>query len=325
MKILHITHNDLDAVGCDVLVRLYCQGKFGIDAGSDEIKTCWCNPTSASETVIRELDMLRCNGQPLPSAIYISDISVTYECARQLEDLSFTHGFELKLFDHHQTNQLANHFRWCEVVVSDPPVSATMIMFNEFSKYINTGKYNGIRTFCEKISRYDTWLWKKDPVDYSEEDYSILSKFYGVENYSLQIVKNSFNCEFSEFDKMVISRFKEQRDEDVAEYVDESKIAFVRDGDLTIAYTMYNGSYSNAVLEAIYNKYKEVDIVAGLIPVRRQISFRSNKPNINVGAYAKEKYGGGGHPSAAGAIWLAVDLYLEILRSFYENVGKGIR
>ena len=174
MRILHVTHKDMDAVGCDVIVRIYCKENLGIDASSDEIKTCWCTATGASDTIIKEIEAIRCNAQQrMPTNIFISDISITEECAKMLEKLSEMYGFEVKLFDHHATNKLSEIFPWCKVVLSSPPISATMILRNELLGSIDADKYPGIDEFCDKVSRYDTWMWKKNPRDYSEEDYNM--------------------------------------------------------------------------------------------------------------------------------------------------------
>lgn len=322
IQVLHVTHNDMDAVGCDIMVRLYCQEKLGIVADSEKIKTCWCNAAEASDIVIKELEQLDKSTLYKLSSVFITDISITCECAKKLEQLSEVYGFTLRLFDHHQTNQLHKEFRWCTVILDSPPISATMILLNEFSEWINVDKYPGIRLFCEKVSRYDTWLWKKSPTDYSEENYSILCKFYGAEAYSRRIVRNHFNTSFTEFDKIILERFKKNRDKDIFAYVNTAKIAFVPDGTLTIAYILYTGEHANSVMEAIYEKYKDVDIVAGIIPQTRQLSFRTNKPFINVAEYAKKNYGGGGHASAAGAMWIDTERYLEILKEYYNYVGK---
>lgn len=326
MRILHVTHNDMDAVGCDVIVRIYCKENLGIDPSSDEIKTCWCTATGASDVIIKEIEAIRCNAQQrMPTNIFISDISITEECAKMLEKLSEMYGFEVKLFDHHATNKLSEIFPWCKVVLSSPPISATMILRNELLGSIDADKYPGIDEFCDKVSRYDTWMWKKNPRDYSEEDYNTLCKFYGAASYSKRIVDSGFNFSIENFDKLVVDKFKEKSDADVLKYTNESRLAFVKDGDLMIAYALYSGDFGNAVMEAIYENYPQVDIVANILPASRQISFRTNKQHVNVGEYAKKNYGGGGHPSAAGAMWIEMDIYLECLKTFYENVGKGIQ
>ena len=92
-KIIHITHNDGDAVGCDVLVRLMGH-LYGYD-----VESHFCNVNAASEELNKVLDTFPVNDvntENAISAVIISDISIDEETLRLQEE--FSDIYNLRIF-----------------------------------------------------------------------------------------------------------------------------------------------------------------------------------------------------------------------------------
>lgn len=328
-KIIHVTHSDLDAVGCDLVVRAYACMKY------KDVDTHFCNVTSASKVVYSICDSITNNEISIPEIIFITDISITQECAAHLDAVASQMGFKIMLIDHHPTNNIDQFYSWATILSDAPLVSATEIIFNifsnDFKKFFDR---NNIQTFelfekiCYDISRYDTWRWKNDPTDYHEEDYNICFHFYGHDKYCKKLFNAVFSNDelFDDVSTAVVENFKNRRENEIYRFfADSNKIWFTNDGNYKIGYLMYNGEFVNNILEEAYTRYPDIDIIAGLVPATRTIQFRSNKSYIDVGKYAKEKYNGGGHKSAAGASFIRIDKYCKLLNSFYTAVEAAKR
>ena len=98
-KIVHITHFDTDAVGCDVALKLaYPDAK---------IVTHWCgyNGKGSSDNVALDyIERISSGKSAAPYAIYITDISISPEVASSLQSLAEIMDIKIRMYDHHRTS-----------------------------------------------------------------------------------------------------------------------------------------------------------------------------------------------------------------------------
>lgn len=324
-RIIHITHSDLDAVGCDLVVRMYSE-TAGMTP-EDDVLTYFCNVTGATKQAFDLMNAIKNGDIDVPEFIFITDIAITEACASNLEEFCRENNICLMHVDHHPTDKLNKKFKWSTVLSDEPLVSATEIIFgifkNDFKQFLPESNFKKFESICMDISRYDTWRWKREATDYHEEDFNICCRFYGFADYvdHLKGVIYANSEIFDHTDRLIVKNFKDKRDFEVSRFIsDPSNIYFTEQDGMTFAYLMYAGDYINSILEAVYLRYPDIDIVAGFMPITRLITYRSNKPNIDCGEYAKKKFGGGGHKSAAGANFIDIDVYCNLLKDFYHAV-----
>ena len=166
MRILHLTHNDADAVGCDVLLKLIYHLSYPNRKDIDII-SLFCSNKNIDEVANFTLD----NSEKF-DLIYVTDNCVTSETAKRLEESCS----EIHLYDHHPTNKLPEEFDWAIVQArenSEDPnsrmISAAEVLYNEiqFDEIYNFRSedcgtpYHFLKTFMMDVSRYDTWEWKR--------------------------------------------------------------------------------------------------------------------------------------------------------------------
>lgn len=332
-RIIHITHSDLDAVGCDLVVRMFASS-LGMNPDM-AVKTYFCNVSGASKKTFEVLNDIKNGNLDHPSYIFITDITITDACAKALDEYASKNDVQLMHVDHHPTDKLNEKFKWSTVLSDEPLISATEIIFgifaNDFKIILNDSGFEKFKLICMDISRYDTWRWKKEPTNYHEENFNILCHFYGLSEYVsiLQDVILNKRPLYNDTDDLIIRNFKNKREIELNRFIDNpTNIWFTEEDGMKIAYIMYTGDYINDILESVYLKYPEIDMVAGLMPVTRLITYRSNKPSVHCGKYAEKKYGGGGHKTAGGANFIDINTYTSIMNKFYralENQKKEKR
>jgi oligoribonuclease NrnB/cAMP/cGMP phosphodiesterase (DHH superfamily) len=66
----------------------------------------------------------------------------------------------------------------------------------------------------------------------------------------------------------------------------------------------------------------DIDVVVGIYPKSRKLSFRTNHDDVDVSELAKS-FGGGGHRNIAGAT-LDKENFMRILKVYYGTDVEGI-
>lgn len=336
MNITHITHSDLDAVGCDVIIRAAYDLKKKCDhIDNINVSTSFCNVSRASKTVWDLMNKVKEGLVEIPDVIYITDISITDTCANELDIFCRNNNISLIHIDHHPTDHLNEKFKWSTVVSGEPLTSAAKLVFKHFEEtfsdmieenIFHAPPIDSLRELAENVSRYDTWMWKKDPKDYTEEYFNICCNFYGLEDYSSKLLNSVMRCKslIDETDMVIVQQFLKKREKEINNFIaDPTRIYFKEEGGMKFAYIMHSGEFSNSIMEAVYLNYPEVDIVACFFPITRLLSYRSNKPNVDCGKYASEKFGGGGHKTAAGAQFIDIDVYTSMMNEYYKAVDEN--
>ena len=307
-RILHITHDDLDAEGCATIAELYAE------TNGFEIDTHFCHIGTTDKTIEDVLNENTYNG------ILITDIGVSYKMAERLDKS----GMIVAMVDHHPTNKLDQKYDWA-LVGKNETESATLLLYRlmkyDIDRSLDSNK--SIRTleeFANKVSRYDTWEWQKHPADYSEEDLNIINLLMGnvraVDIFKKMILSPSYERFIPSVYQEFVDAYKERRVNSVDRTVNNcvrTKISL--DGvEYNVGICIPSPEFFNAEITGCYQAYPGIDIVFGLSPTRRMMSLRTCKENINCGEIAAKYYHGGGHAGAAGG-----DIDMGLLETYMKK------
>ena len=331
-KTLHISHNDLDGVGCVAVAMM-----LGIYPQKVQYEFVPVN--DADESILREMVEFTDNGEVIfVSDIIISDISVkNRDVADMLDTFNNVVG-TVTLIDHHPTASWLNDYKWAEVITGKD--SATYLLADYFwthglSKYgnIDEDRPDNIFEYARIVSRYDTWEWKNTPLDLTEENHSIILNAIGTDGYLAFVTdelakRNTFKiCTFdpNPIITAILHEYSntiEKETERAIKNISKFMLGYIR-----AAIIKYDGKTSlsvvaNNVIEHSHGTDEDDIQVLFILCGDNTLSLRKNKrfDAIELGTLAQQlafdpRYGGG-HPDAAGCK-LSYDAFIELLRIYY--------
>lgn len=292
MKRLLFTHGaDIDGMGSAILARL----------AFVDIDIIYARNVSDLEVkFINEYESGRLYEYDI---VYITDLSLKMDIAdkvysdEKLKD-------KLYLFDHHETALSSGLNKYNNVNVHVELNGVKTCGTELFYLYLKENEYINdtiaISEFVEKVRREDNWEWEKYD-DIVAHDLAILFNAIGIERFVASMVellkeeKDVFKLNDTLINEV------ENKKEKIKMAIESSK-RFVRkeiiDGIKTlILFITYE--YRNDVAD-YFKKNNDIDfdVVAMIALDNDQISIRSLKSN-NYARILAEKYGGGGHDTAA--------------------------
>ena len=292
MKRLLFTHGaDIDGMGSAILARL----------AFVDIDIIYARNVSDLEVkFINEYESGRLYEYDI---VYITDLSLKMDIAdkvysdEKLKD-------KLYLFDHHETALSSGLNKYKNVNVHVELNGVKTCGTELFYLYLKENEYLNdtiaISEFVEKVRREDNWEWENYD-DIVAHDLAILFNAIGIERFVASMVellkeeKDAFKLNDTLINEV------ENKKEKIKMAIESSK-RFVRkeiiDGIKTlILFITYE--YRNDVAD-YFKKNNDIDfdVVAMIALDNDQISIRSLKPN-NYARILAEKYGGGGHDTAA--------------------------
>ena len=292
MKRLLFTHGaDIDGMGSAILARL----------AFVDIDIIYARNVSDLEVkFINEYESGRLYEYDI---VYITDLSLKMDIAdkvysdEKLKD-------KLYLFDHHETALSSGLNKYNNVNVHVELYGVKTCGTELFYLYLKENEYLNdtiaISEFVEKVRREDNWEWEKYD-DIVAHDLAILFNAIGIERFVASMVellkdeKDAFKLNDTLINEV------ENKKEKIKMAIESSK-RFVRkeiiDGIKTlIVFITYE--YRNDVAD-YFKKNNDIDfdVVAMIALDNDQISIRSLKSN-NYARILAEKYGGGGHDTAA--------------------------
>ena len=292
MKRLLFTHGaDIDGMGSAILARL----------AFVDIDIIYARNVSDLEVkFINEYESGRLYEYDI---VYITDLSLKMDIAdkvysdEKLKD-------KLYLFDHHETALSSGLNKYNNVNVHVELNGVKTCGTELFYLYLKENEYLNdtiaISEFVEKVRREDNWEWENYD-DIVAHDLAILFNAIGIERFVASMVellkeeKDAFKLNDTLINEV------ENKKEKIKMAIESSK-RFVRkeiiDGIKTlILFITYE--YRNDVAD-YFKKNNDIDfdVVAMIALDNDQISIRSLKSN-NYARILAEKYGGGGHDTAA--------------------------
>lgn len=280
-----ITHNDLDGVGCAVLFSAV------MERTGKEYRCYFEDYRTVNERIIQVL-------ASKPHKILLTDISPDEKVAELLDKS----GIPIHLFDHHRTALWLNSYPWANV---DTSYCATRLLYDHIKR-----TWDGVtmyKHFVYLVNDWDMWL-------HEYETSKMLNTFLtaiGKERFVKRFLNDPWPI-FNSNEEMIIEVELERKEEYVQKAVEKAKI--------------YNNNYAVTIAEKykseIGEKLLQLAPIAVIIDPREDtVSLRSKDDKHDVSEIAK-KFGGGGHPRAAG-FELPKGSVLDTLANMVNLVKEG--
>jgi len=263
-----ITHNDLDGIGCAILMEKVFP----------EVKTFTIDYRELPEVLPRVLEKAKM------SPVYITDIALTEELAKLCDD----HG-KVQHVDHHiSSKKVSDKYPWSLFDVNN---CATYLLWKMLSQYANLEDY---KEFVELVDNYDTWGHGTQPTE-KARDLNRLLKMLGPEVFVSRF-KAKASVKFNSIEEAIINTDKNMEEKYLQEAITYTQAMRDKDGNvfLLVAAEQYTSSLGNYLLQ----QFEEAEYVVILDMLHDKASLRS-KGKVNVADLAKA-CGGGGHAKAAG-------------------------
>ena len=285
-KIKLFTHTDLDGVGCAIVAIKVL--------GADCVDVEYVNYDNVNQKI---LGWLQNYDNKIYDTCYITDISVSEETAKVLNNTDLN----LCLLDHHATATELNKYGWCEVRSVDRfgvPTSGTDMLYEHFLAPAN----ESLRQFVKAVRDYDTWQWVKTPDGEFSKSLNDLLTIYGRDRFIrkalLTLSFNSFRRDFiTEPDAQILQLEQEKIDRMVAEKNKEIRANSLFGYKAGVVFAEEHISELGNKLCCLN---PELDFIVLVNMAAKTISFRTIK-DIDLGKDIASRFGGGGHPKAAGA------------------------
>lgn len=291
-NIYNFTHNDLDGVGCHIVLKVCLNNKANIIS-------YFCSYKNINEKV---KEFILNKEYEKYHKVIISDISVNQEIANMINNIEYNN---FQLIDHHKTALDLNQYEWCNVEVEKESKlqSGTSLVYN----YVKTKNVN-IDNFVELVRCYDTWDWERTGNIEAKDlnnIFQMLGMFDFANFYSKSIIKkgkfeiDELHKKMLYYKKKEIESYIKRKEKDIKILIDNknNKFAFVC-ADYNISELANN----------ILNEYKDIKYVA----IFYGCGFKLNsKGNFDVSEICKLN-NGGGHKNT-GAFNIDWNWYKELL------------
>lgn len=325
-SVLLLTHVDMDAAGAEILCKWVFQ---------NDLVVKHLGNTEMSQGI---LDYVKDNAENKQyDLIIIDDISCSIEVADEIDKIK--DNMKIVLLDHHDTAIDLNKYDWALVCSGLLEDSFMKDKYEDVNKAHSSGaslmydylEYNGLlngtsflKEIIHLIAAYDTWDWH-DLLGENER-YSALDKLcdiYGLEGFVEEMYERALNdfttkSILNNKDLKMLSDYKEKVDEyleSIKDYFVESELTLDSDEKLNVVWC-FTTSYLQETFTLMKEMFPKRDLY--IINFGTGISLRTENENIHVGNFARQRYGGGGHPGAAG-----FGLSQEIKRKCMEIILGG--
>lgn len=272
LKVVIITHIDLDGSGCEIILRkMYPNATvIRVNYGFEE--------DMANRKLIAEADL-----------VFIVDMSVSKEFATLLDNTTKTAGKTVWLMDHHDSAIRKYDGQYYDWMILDTNRSGTQIVYDAFKHVPEVAPYGEL---ARLVNDYD--LWKH------EDENSIKLQFLwsglGKDTFCDRFLENP-NLTFSDEETEVMDNSYNKYLESYEKALPTIEIYTHPDGS-RFAYCQIEYSASLVASRILKENVENFEWLVCLNPYRGSLSFRSLNHPINQIA---ESLGGGGHSTAAGA------------------------
>lgn len=288
------THNDLDGLACVLLAKL----AYGRD--SVDFETCRYEDINEKLTLYLEEKQYENFDH-----CFITDISMKDEVAQVINSSPIVSNHAITLIDHHISAIDLNNYNWCHVTIEDShgiKCSGTSLFYEAlcgldipYKEHLQTTL---IKSFVEKVRRYDTWDWQalEDIESKQLNDlFFILGKERFLDYWMTRLEEDSNEFSFDETQKLLL----EIRQNEIDQYIESRNEELV---EREIAGYKAGIVFANRFQSELGNQlallHPEYDFIA-MINVGGGVSCRTIKDNVNLAEIAA-LFEGGGHAKAAG-------------------------
>ena len=199
-----ITHNDLDGIGCAILMEKVFP----------EVKTFPIDYRELPKVLPRVLEKAKMN------QVYITDIALTEELAKLCDD----HG-KVQHVDHHiSSKKVSDKYPWSLFDVNN---CATYLLWKMLSQYANLEDY---KEFVELVDNYDTWGHGTQPTE-KAKDLNRLLKMLGPDVFA-QRFKHKSSVKFNDVEEAIINVDKHMEERYLQEAITYTQAMRDKDGNI---------------------------------------------------------------------------------------------
>lgn len=287
------SHNDLDGVACVVIAQKLAEPNVRLTS-----KTCSYNTiNTAIKDLIDTQEFLKYE------KIYITDISINEELAERI-DKDVDIRSRIVLIDHHASATWLNKYEWAQVnpELNGEPICAASLFFKYLINKKDSFESKSMYDLSYYVWLWDTWLWKTKYSHLTVSTTAVkLNSLFHLLGEEL-LIKEILDEDYQDVDTLLL-KFRTVLDIDERQKNDyiikkESQLRKIKIKDYNVG-VVFADNYLSELGNALAEKHPEYDFIAMISGPT--ISFRSREESdIDLGALAKELFGGGGHPHAAG-------------------------
>ena len=288
------THNDLDGLACVLLAQL-AYGQEAVD-----FETCHYEDIEDKLTLY-----LNEKQYEAFEHCFITDISMKEPQAAMLTEYFTPLPIPVTLIDHHISAMALNAYPWCHITVENDEgvkCSGTSLFYEALClldvPYKEKLYTPLVKSFVEKVRRYDTWDWQalEDLESKQLNDlFFILGKERFLNYWQERLEKDTGDFSFDETQKLLL----EIRQNEIDQYIEsrneeliEKEIAGYKAG------IVFANRFQSELGNQLALLHPEYDFIA-MINVGGGVSCRTVKDNVNLAEIAA-LFDGGGHAKAAG-------------------------
>jgi uncharacterized protein len=355
-KVINITHNDLDGIGCPIVIKFFYN--------SESVEPIYCGYHNVESAVAEVLDRIEA-GENI-TKVYITDISFRKESGldKRIEQLNNSVGYCLvQLFDHHATSGYLNKYDWAWSHETDEDSGKKKcgtqwtyeFLLNEAmlnSRHIKMEVQQSLKDFVTLVNLWDTWRWVEDFPENPctpAQDLNMICSLEGKKIFMERYIEKIFNGEkmISDEEQLLLQCKHQEIEKDIATKDDEmiitslryetkqNQIDFIKNylesnhmtdknyllNDYIKVFdigVVYLDRNISDVGNALAAKHPELDFIL-IVSLPKTVSFRAVKDlDVPLGIIANYLTGkGGGHPKSAGGV-LPHRLKFSVLNKIIE-------
>lgn len=263
MQTLHISHNDLDGLGCGVLIKKFLPG-----------------PVTTAYLGYDDIDAFIEDNLHRYDNVIITDVSPSYNSVEMLAGETDT-----VIIDHHASSEKLKDFHF---TVHDISVCATLLTYRWLQKQgYDVTPYE---EFALCVNDVDMWHLKRS----DSLKMSVLFNLMGLDRMEKRFLNEPYNG-FSQTEELLISLEEERREAYINKAMRNMLTFKDKHGQTFCA--VFAESYSSELGNRIIQD-GTADYVMLISAQTKRVSLRSRK-EVDIRLIA-EANGGGGHKNAAG-------------------------
>lgn len=346
--IYHISHIDLDGYGCQIVTEKYY--------GEGNVKFYNCNYGNSIIYILESIlqDIRKTNEQ---NTLIITDIDLSLEIAKLVDDKFYKNGIEVILIDHHKTGSIvAEKYPWYNLNLNYCATKLTQMYFKvkeleEFSNYVNVQdlQFNSHPLFSQanfigdiaykgyefpNIIEHENFKYKMFTIK------AVFDKF--TEGYNIRDIQRDF-IEIQENYLAKVLGFEFVKDKTIP--IEHKFVVYIFSLIKNIKFPTLNLDNSKCrimfdfppnvfqQMAFLYlEEYSSIDMLI-LVNPNGRVSIRSigTNPKKDTSIIATKYFNGGGHANSAGGSIYGNDLSkiiksefecVEILKNLYNNALK---
>lgn len=310
------TDFDLDGISCGIIA------KYIWDENVDIVYCDGHDPNSYLKEFIKNKEYDNYD------KIYITDLSTNEEISKMIDELF---SQKVKLYDHHESALWLNVYDWAFVhfnknELKNKPCGVSMFHTNVGVNHYKEKDEITLCRFVEYVRKYDTWEWVSvdNGVIQAPKNICDLSMMLDREDF-IKLILNNIKYNNPIIDK-TSQLFIDGKTSQLKKYINiqNSKIKKLNFMDFNIG-IIYSERYEfvSIVGNELCKLNPDIDFCM-IINTTGVVNLRCIKDSVNVGKFA-EKFGGGGHPKAAGFKYdtsILDGVFTNILNENGENLWK---